>query len=66
MLKRDILADAIGEAAEDYIIASAELLGYMEVKTNMNRKTIGRLGRIVLVAAIVLSLMIATAYAAGV
>ena len=66
MLKRDILADAIGEVAEEYIIASGELLGYTEVKTNMNRKSIGRLGRTLLVAAIVLSLMIATAYAAGV
>jgi len=66
MLSRDILADAIGEAADEYIIASGNLLGYTEVKTNMNRKRIGRLGRTMLVAAIVLSLMIATAYATGV
>ncbi len=73
MLKREDLFDAMGGIRDEYIDSAADLLGYakeeniVQSETRTDGRYPGRkLGRILLIAAVIVCLLTATAYATGV
>ena len=73
MLKREDLFDAMSGIRDEYIDSAADLLGYAKEENIMQSETqtAGRysgrkLGRILLIAAVIVCLLTATAYATGV
>ena len=63
MLKNETLLNAFSELDEGYVRSAAAFLGYEEEP--MKRKPIKTIFRTVLIAAVIATLMIGTAYAAG-
>ena len=73
MLKREDLFDAMGGIRDEYIDSAADLLGYAKEENivQSETKTDGRypgrkLGRILLIAAVIVCLLTVTAYATGI
>ncbi len=73
MLKREDLFDAMGGIRDEYIDSAADLLGYakeeniVQSETRTDGRYPGRkLGRILLIAAVIVCLLTVTAYATGI
>lgn len=71
MLNRNSLFDAIGGIPDEYILSAANLLAYekednlMHLDSNMVKTTSGRVGRILLIAAVLTCIFTVTAFATG-